>query len=90
VAAKKPNAWGLYDMHGNVWEWCADWHAASYAKADVRDPKGAAGGKWRVLRGGSWVGVSPLCRAARRDGNPPDYRSSSFGFRVVVVPDAAG
>ncbi|MDD4889134.1 MAG: formylglycine-generating enzyme family protein [Phycisphaerae bacterium] len=81
---KKPNAWGLYDMHGNVWEWCSDYHANYDAKAGSVDPKGPATGTSRVLRGGSWRTDPRLCRSAYRYINTPDFRSSEFGFRVVV------
>jgi len=88
VAQKKPNAWGLYDMHGNVWQWCADWFADNYVAADKTDPTGPANGSLRVLRGGSWHNHSSNCRAANHDKYPPDSRGHNVGFRVVAT--AAG
>jgi len=82
VGQKKPNPAGLYDMHGNVGEWCSDWYDESYATTDTRDPKGPATGKYRVLRGGSWYNYPRWCRAAKRFKY---YTNSHFGFRVVVV-----
>ncbi len=89
VGQKEPNKFGLYDMHGNVWQWCQDlWDENYYAKSSTENPQGPDHGAARLLRGGSW-GYSPLyCRSASRFGNGPDYRSYNFGFRVVVVVPA--
>ena len=88
VAAKKPNAWGLYDVHGNVAEWCADWYAAAYPAGRATDPTGPAEGKARVVRGGSFLSLARGCRAASRTSHPPPYQMHSVGFRVVmeIVP----
>ena len=85
VGTKKANAWGLYDMHGNVWEWCADWHAKFPGGAAI-DPIGANSGSVRVLRSGSWNVVGTNCRSANRSGGSPDSRYGSIGFRVAAVP----
>ena len=87
VARKKPNAWGLYDMHGDAFEWCADWYADSYENAESIDPKGPDSGSDRVLRGGSWYVDPSYCRSANRTKYSPGNRSFSSGFRVVVSLD---
>jgi formylglycine-generating enzyme required for sulfatase activity len=84
VGQKRPNAFGLYDMHGNVFEWCQDWDG-DYASNPEVDPQGPAGGTDRVLRGGSWGTDRRLCRSAGRVSCTPDGRSSDVGFRVVCV-----
>jgi formylglycine-generating enzyme required for sulfatase activity len=75
------NAWGLHDLHGNLWEWCQDWYG-DYAQEDVVDPQGPDAGKNRVLRGGSWIGDPLDCRSAFRFWGVPGYRSSDVGFRL--------
>ena len=81
----QPNAWGLYDMHGNVWEWCQDWKG-EYSPGHVTDPTGPASGTYRVLRGGSWNRKSGYIRSANRDRANPDGRKYNTGFRVARTP----
>ncbi len=84
VGTKKPNELGIFDMSGNVWEWCNDWYDASYYKnSPEQNPKGASSGAWRLLRGGSWVNSNNNCRVSDRDSNYPDLNIIIIGFRVV-------
>ena len=82
VGEKQPNELGLYDMSGNVWEWCEDWYG-DYSITSQRDPLGAASGSCRVLRGGCWSNEAGCCRVSDRYGNAPGVRSDGLGFRLV-------
>jgi formylglycine-generating enzyme required for sulfatase activity len=86
VGQGRPNAWGMHDMHGNVWEWCADWHSGKYYdRSPSDDPVGPEAGANRVFRGGCWTQNARLCRSALRNGSPPTNRDGSIGLRLVLV-----
>ncbi len=86
AGSRKPNAFGLYDMHGNVWEWCSDWYGSDYySKGISANPKNKESATFRVLRGGSWDDDASSCRSANRYRYDPVNRFNSDGFRVVIV-----
>ncbi|WP_079913074.1 formylglycine-generating enzyme family protein [Paenibacillus sp. 32352] len=85
VGQKKPNAWGLYDMYGNIQEWCKDWYAAPYPQGNASDPQGPNSGDSRVLRGGAWGDDFTMVRSTYRNASGTDAKTPGIGFRVAMV-----
>lgn len=85
VGSYPANAFGLYDMHGNVWQWCADWYG-TYPTTAQTNPTGPTSGSYRVVRGGGWLFIAQNCRSANRYYDYPYYYINLIGFRVVLVP----
>jgi formylglycine-generating enzyme required for sulfatase activity len=90
VGSYNPNKLGLYDMHGNIWQWCQDWYGKDYyAKSPSKDPQGPDRGTTRVLRGGCWCYNGQECRAAYRGNEAPSFQDGTIGFRVVCRSSAS-
>jgi formylglycine-generating enzyme required for sulfatase activity len=79
----RPNSFGLFDTHGNVWEWCSDWYGEYSNGRTVKDPTGPAAGSRRVIRGGGWSLSARSCRSAIRRRSSPEFRYNILGFRVL-------
>jgi formylglycine-generating enzyme required for sulfatase activity len=87
VGQSRPNAWGIYDMHGNAWEWCLDWYDRNYYEnSPIKNPKGPDSGELKVVRGGVWEKGPRYARSAERDAVEPTHTASKSGFRVIMQP----
>src|SRR6202030_4705809 len=84
IGQKKPTPWGLYDIHGNVWEWCRDWQTGK--PRGGTDPISSDGGSERVHRGGCWNSAAAHCASGNRDADAPDFRDDDLGFRLALEP----